>query len=92
MVRKLSGYIVKVERPTGDKATRATPLAVQAEAGNVDILITGDATADAWVQPFLDEMCLFPAGAHDDQVDAAADAFNELALGAPTYSLAALAG
>ena len=33
------------------------------------------------MQPFLDELALFPAVAHDDQVDAAADAFNELALG-----------
>lgn len=89
LVRKLAGYPVKVERPTGDKATRASPLAAQAEAGNVRILVTGDATADAWIQPFLDELALFPAGAHDDQVDAAADAFNELALGS-TYNLAAL--
>lgn len=81
LVRKLAGYTVKVERPTGDKATRASPLASQAEAGNVRILVTGDPSRDAWVQPFLDEMALFPAVAHDDQVDAAADAFNELALG-----------
>lgn len=81
MVRKMAGYPVKVERPTGDKATRAAPLAAQAEAGNVRILVTGDPDRDAWVQPFLDELALFPAGRHDDQVDAAADALNELALG-----------
>jgi predicted phage terminase large subunit-like protein len=81
LVRKLAGYPVRVERPTGDKATRAAPLAAQAEAGNLRILITGDPARDAWVQPFLDELALFPAVAHDDQVDAAADAFNELALG-----------
>lgn len=86
LVRKLAGYPVKVERPTGDKATRAAPFAAQAEAGNVRILVTGDPVADAWIQPFIDELCLFPAAAHDDQVDAAADAFNELALGS-TYSL-----
>ena len=81
MVRQLAGYSVKVERPTGDKATRAAPLASQAEAGNVRVLVTGDPAQDAWIQPFLDELALFPAGAHDDQVDAAADALNELALG-----------
>jgi predicted phage terminase large subunit-like protein len=81
LVRKLAGYPVKVERPTGDKATRAAPFAAQAEAGNVRILTTGDPVADAWIQPFIDELCLFPAASHDDQVDAAADAFNELALG-----------
>lgn len=89
-VKKLAGYPVKVERPTGDKSTRATPLAAQAEAGNVRILVTGDPTADAWVQPLLDELALFPAGAHDDQVDAAADALNELALAGPRYNLDAL--
>ncbi|TXC64980.1 hypothetical protein FRZ32_08475 [Sphingosinicella ginsenosidimutans] len=90
LVRKLAGYPVKVERPTGDKATRAAPLAAQAEAGNVRILVTGDPVSDAWIQPFLDELCLFPAAAHDDQVDAAADAFNELALGASNYNIDAL--
>lgn len=89
-VRKLAGYTVKVERPTGDKATRASPLAAQAEAGNVRILVTGDPARDAWVQPFLDEVCVFPAGMNDDQVDAAARAFNELALGGPRYNIAAL--
>ncbi len=90
MVRKLAGYSVKVERPTGDKATRAAPLASQAEAGNVKLLVTGDPARDAWVTPFLDELCLFPAGAHDDQVDAAADAFSELALGGSSYDIRAL--
>lgn len=81
LARKLAGYPVRYETVTGDKATRATPLAAQAEAGNVRLLVTGDPARDAWVQPFLDELALFPAGAHDDQVDAASDALNELALG-----------
>lgn len=80
-VKKLAGYPVKAVPPTGDKATRASPLAAQAEAGNVRLLITGDRDADAWVQPFIDELTMFPAARFDDQVDAAADAFNELALG-----------
>jgi hypothetical protein len=67
-------------RPTGSKVTRAKALASQAEAGNVYLLVTGDPDRDAWIEPFLDELCVFPAGAHDDQVDAAADCFNELAL------------
>lgn len=80
LVNKLHGYAVKHERPTGSKVTRATALATQAEAGNVYILTTGDPERDAWIEGFLDEVEVFPAGAHDDQVDAAADAFNELAL------------
>jgi len=85
-MRKLAGYSAIVKPASGDKATRATPLAAQAEAGNVFILRTGDPDRDAWINPFLDELGLFPAGAHDDQVDAAADALNELALGS-TYTL-----
>ena len=80
LVNKLHGYAVKYAQPTGSKVTRATALATQAEAGNVYIFVTGDPDKDAWIEPFLDEFAVFPAGAHDDQVDAAADAFNELAL------------
>ena len=29
----------------------------------------------------MEELCTFPSGAHDDQVDAFADAINELAVG-----------
>lgn len=88
--RELAGHAVKVERPTGDKATRAMPAAAQAEAGNVKLLRTGDPQRDAWIEPFLDEVCTFPGAAHDDQVDALSDALNELALGKPAYNLAAL--
>lgn len=80
-VRKLAGYSVVTKTATGDKSTRATPAASQAEVGNVKILATGDAIADAWIAPFLEEISMFPAGAHDDQVDVLADALNELALG-----------
>jgi len=90
LVRMLPGYAVKVERPTGSKETRALALATQAEAGNVYILATGDPVRDAWIEPFIDELCGFPAGAHDDKVDAAADAFNELALGPAPASVAPL--
>lgn len=79
-IRDLAGYPIKAVRPTGDKATRATPAAAQAEAGNVGILITGDPDRDAWIEPFLAEVTMFPGAAHDDQVDAFADALNELAL------------
>jgi predicted phage terminase large subunit-like protein len=87
MVKKLAGYPVVVKTATGDKATRATPAAAQAEAGNVSILMTGNPDQDAWVTPFLDELSLFPAGAHDDQVDAFADALNELALGGVAFDM-----
>jgi predicted phage terminase large subunit-like protein len=74
-VRELAGYNVRADRVTGDKATRAMPLAAQVEAGNVH-LVRGD-----WNAAFLDELNSFPEGSHDDQVDAAAGAFAKLALG-----------
>ena len=73
-VKLLAGYPVKVVSPTGDKSTRARPASAQAEAGNVK-LVRGD-----WNAPFLDELCSFPNGQHDDQVDAFADALNQLAI------------
>lgn len=80
LVSLLAGYDVKATPPTGDKETRAKPAEAQAEVGNVKILMTGDPARDAWIEPFLAELCMFPAGAHDDQVDAFADALNDLAL------------
>lgn len=69
----LAGYKFRSTPESGDKATRAEPLAAQAEAGNVDVL-RGD-----WNAVFLDEICAFPFGKFMDQVDAASRAFNELA-------------
>lgn len=74
-VRNLATFIAKIVTPSGDKVTRSAAFAAQAEAGNVK-LVKGP-----WVEAFLAEMASFPTGAHDDQVDAAADAFNELVLG-----------
>lgn len=74
-VKLLKGYPVKVERVTGEKSVRARPASAQCEAGNVKLL------RGPWNQAFLDEVCVFPAGSNDDQVDAFADALNELALG-----------
>jgi phage terminase large subunit-like protein len=37
-------------------------------------LLAGD-----WNQEYIDELCLFPQGRKDDQVDASATAFHELA-------------
>ena len=74
-VRLLAGYPVKAVRPTGEKTVRARPAAAQAEAGNIKIV------RGAWNEAFLDEVSGFPAATHDDQVDALADAVNELTLG-----------
>lgn len=76
-VRELAGYDVKAKPSTGDKVTRAKPLAAQAEAGNVK-LVRGP-----WNEAYLRELHNFPSGALDDQVDGSSQAFNALALEQP---------
>lgn len=69
--RMLSGYTVKALPVTGDKVTRAEPFASQVNVGNVMMLRA------PWNDKLIAEMRVFPNGAHDDQVDALADAFAE---------------
>lgn len=85
MVAGLAGYAVIVRRPSKDKVTRAEPFAAQWQAGNVDLL------RGPWNDTFLGELEAFPDG-HDDQVDAASDAFAVLAVGAPDISQVASSG
>jgi len=66
----LMGYSYTASPETGDKETRAMPLAAQVEAGNVDI-VAGD-----WNGDFLDEASTFPMGKFKDQIDAATRAFD----------------
>lgn len=68
----LSGFNLTFVQPTGDKETRAIPFAAQVQAGCVK-LVRGP-----WNEDFIKELESFPKGGHDDQVDAAADAFDEL--------------
>lgn len=75
LTRMFAGYSVRSERVSGSKEVRADGFAAQVNAGNVRI-VKGD-----WNQDFTEELRQFPRGKHDDLVDAAADAFNELALG-----------
>ncbi len=70
--KMLAGYPVNSKPVTGDKEIRAKPLAAQVQAGNVRLVRGG------WNDAFLNELESFPEGAKDDQVDAAADAFDEL--------------
>ncbi len=69
----LAGYDVRAVSPQGDKVMRAKGLAAQTEAGNVKIV------RGPWNDRFLRTLHAFPDGAHDDEVDAASGAFNELA-------------
>ena len=72
MVKELAGWNVRPIPVSRDKLTRAMPLLAQAEAGNVSMVRAN------WNAAFLDEVASFPNGEHDDQMDAAAHAFNGL--------------
>lgn len=78
LVKALAGHTVRTVKPSGDKVTKAGPFSSQVEAGNVRIL-TLDGSAPTWLEAFLAELEGFPDGDHDDQVDAAAGAYNWLA-------------
>ena len=82
LAKMLAPRRVTIERPTGSKETRAEPFAAQVGAGNVQM------RKAPWNAPLIDELIAFPAGAHDDQVDACASAFNALAGG--SYNIEAL--
>ncbi|MEE8663486.1 MAG: phage terminase large subunit [Acetobacter sp.] len=69
LTRMLAGYTASAIRETGDKATRAAPFASQVNAGNVSLVRA------PWNRAFIEECSSFPAGTHDDQVDAASGAF-----------------
>lgn len=72
-IKNLSGWVVKPEKPTGEKSTRAEPFATQVNAGNVYMKLA------PWNQEFLEELAYFPHSTHDDQTDASAGAFRLLA-------------
>lgn len=72
-VRRLAGFRVRVDRPTGEKADRADPYSAQVNAGNVSL-----AKAE-WNAAYLEELRYFPASTYKDQTDASAGAFNLLA-------------
>ena len=72
-VKLFAGYDYAGRKPTGEKQVRWRGLSVQAEGGNVWL------AEGAWNGEFVRELCELP-GRHDDQADAAAGAFNEIAV------------
>lgn len=71
-VRDLAGYPVFTRRETQDKLENASAFAAQAQVGAVDV-VPGEHTA-----AFCSVLHQFPDGPYDDDVDAAAHAFNRL--------------
>lgn len=68
----LQGFPCATERETGSKVVRAQGMSAQASIGRVKLY------EGAWNRTFIDEAKLFPNGAHDDMIDAAAGAFNRI--------------
>lgn len=71
----LPGFKVFRLWASGNKETRARPVAARAREGRVFVV------AGPWVEPFLDEVGLFGTkgpGIHDDQIDAMSGAFEQL--------------
>jgi len=60
-------------KPDRDKIARASAVSPTIEAGKVYLL-----EGSEWLQPFLDECMQFPAGEHDDQIDAMTQALDYL--------------
>lgn len=61
--------------PKESKVARLEAVATYFEAGNI-VLPHPDIAP--WVASFMDELTAFPSGAHDDQVDAAAQALKDI--------------
>lgn len=76
-LRLLEGFKVATEIESGDKATRADPLASQWNGGNVRIVRA------KWNKAYLEEMFAFPKGRNDDQVDGSSGGYNWLAANRP---------
>jgi predicted phage terminase large subunit-like protein len=70
--KALAGHPVHWEHPTGPKWLRAESFASQCEAGNV-VLVKA-----SWNRKFIEQLCSFPNGKHDDMVDAASGACRKL--------------
>lgn len=70
--KKLAGYRVSSSPESGDKVQRAEPFAAQVNVGNVSMMRA------PWNDDVINEMRMFPNGAHDDIVDASSRAFNAL--------------
>jgi len=79
----LAGYGLHFSPESGDKITRAEPLAAQGNVGNVLMLRA------PWNDGLISEMRMFPNGRHDDQVDCLSRAFARLIEYTPTATKSA---
>ena len=71
-IRMLAGYSVHTELVSKAKETRWDAFSSQVNAGNV-LMLRG-----TWNADFVEELRQAPNGKHDDQIDAATDAFEDV--------------
>ena len=71
----LAGFDVHMIPESGDKATRAEPMAAQWQHGMFDLV------AGEWNEAYLNQLESFPDSKFKDMVDASSSAFNEITLG-----------
>lgn len=71
----LAGYDVVIKPESGDKATRAEPMAAQWQHGNFDIVV------GEWNEEYFNQLESFPDSKFKDMVDASSSAFGEITLG-----------
>lgn len=70
----LVGFDYRGVQISGNKATRAKPFRAQCEAGNVYLLRA------PWNAEYVRELCNFPNGKNDDQLDGSSCSFNSVLL------------
>lgn len=75
--RLLAGFDYAEVSLGTNKQVRAKPFRAQVEAGNV-FLVRGE-----WNEEYITELCNFPTGKHDDQVDASSCCYNSILLEPP---------
>lgn len=66
---RMHAHAIDAVPPVGDKYSRALPVASRVNAGKLKLLRAG------WNRALIDELSVFPMGAHDDQVDALSGAY-----------------
>lgn len=71
----LAGFDVNMIPESGDKETRAEPMAAQWQHGMFDLV------AGEWNEAYLNQLESFPDSKWKDMVDASSSAFNEITLG-----------
>lgn len=73
-VKSLKGFDYRGVTVSGSKVVRAKPFRSQVEGGNVYLL------RGVWNAEYVQELCDFPTGSHDDYVDGSTCAFNAVLL------------